>query len=260
MSSELYSLYQSQKGKKLTDPFIEDSFQIMLEQEPSLQPYIRNLEIISNDSEVYGAYSLRTQDVSINKQIIPNTDNAHLIALQILRVELEHARNYKTFCEGKKDIETTVIDTTLRDYAQIEGLKRYKELSPFDLISYTLHKKENYESNPEQRLASIRSWKYFVNFFKNQRTSSNPDDLYTARMMLFEAYRRGYKVNRYGLDAPTYEFLINTRLFDDFYWLKNRVEKEDYSYDTRLTYGLPISQYEYYKGIKEKVKLPEIRR
>ena len=259
MSSELYSLYQASKGKNLKDSFIEDSFDIMLEKEKELKPYIGNLVISDKASDLYGEYSLKNHDVTIYKQNVPETDSSHLLALQILRIELEHARNLKTFWEGKKDIETTVIDCSLRDYAQVEGVHRFPQLTPLDLLSYTYHKKENYEINPEYRLASIRSWKYLVNFFKNLRTSANPKDLYAARVMLYEAYKRGYRDNRYGLDVPTYEFLIKTRLFDDYYWLKSRVEKEDYSFDTRLLYGLPISEYEYNHKIRGKVKLPNRR-
>ena len=44
-------------------------------------------------------------------------------------------------------------------------------------------------------------------------------------------------------------------MFHNHYWLKNRVEKENYSFDTRITYGLPITYKEFDKGISHKTKV-----
>ncbi len=132
---------------------------------------------------------------------------------------------------------------------KIDKIPNLDHLSDFFL---RINTKANYETDPGERLAEIKAWKYMVNLLKNQRTS---DDLLKARTMLYASYIRGYKDNRYYLDPPTYEFLLKTGMFYPFNWLKNRVEKKDYSFETRITYGLPITKEEYDEKVLQKVKL-----
>ena len=108
--------------------------------------------------------------------------------------------------------------------------------------------------DPEERLSEIKAWKYLVNLLKNQRTTP---DLLTARSNLYYAYVRGYKDNGYYIDAPTYQYLLKMGMYHQYYLFKRRVEEEkDYSFETRLTYGLPLnSSTEYDKKILEKVRL-----
>ena len=66
---------------------------------------------------------------------------------------------------------------------------------------------------------------------------------------------RGYQENDYYREIPTYQFLLNTRMFYELYWLEKQVKEKDYCLNTRLTYGLPITEEEYDKLIPQKVKL-----
>ena len=129
----------------------------------------------------------------------------------------------------------------------------YYDKDDFYILMGRLKKASNYLIDPGERLADIRAWKYIVNLLKNQRTS---DDLLVARSMLYYSYIRGYQHNRYYLDAPTYLYLIKMGMYHQYYLFKKRVEEQkNYSFETRLTYGLPLTEKEYDKSILRKVRL-----
>ena len=137
--------------------------------------------------------------------------------------------------------------------------KKSADNSPNYLSMYRLHQiylyydtKLCYETDPGERIADIKACKYIVNLLKNQ---NNTDELLIARGMLYYAYTRGYKDNGYYLDPPTYDFLLKTGMYREHYWLKNRVNAKDYCFDTRITYGLPVTYTEYKRGISEKTKV-----
>ena len=111
---------------------------------------------------------------------------------------------------------------------------------------------QNYETNPGERLAEIRAWKFLVQLLKNQRIST---DLLISRTCLYYSYIRGYHDNRYYLECPTYQFLMNTKMFYEYYWLNQKIKNKDYCFETRLMYGLPITEKEYQEKILQKVKL-----
>ena len=117
--------------------------------------------------------------------------------------------------------------------------------------------KANKKISPDERIAEIQAWKYVVNLIKNKRRT---DDLLYARSMLYYAYTDGYNNNGYYLESPTLEFLIRTDLVDEYCYIKRRMERENYTFDTRLTTGLPVTQEEYDKGILQKVRLQKRKR
>ena len=253
--STLYKLYKEQKRKELSNQFIEDAFQEMIQKEQDLLPYITGFEICEKEGNLLGGYSNYQRRIEIHKKTIESQIskvNTNLLALEVIRHEMEHARNLKILEEDKKDIESLVIKYSLKDYAIEKGLDFPSFYTPFELWMLPYRIKESYEVNPGERLAEIKANKYLVNLLKNERRS---EDLLHARSMLYYSFIRGYKDNRYYLDAPTYQFLLKTDMLHELKWLINRVNKNDYSFETRITYGLPITCKEYQTDVLQKVKL-----
>ena len=252
MATPLYELYM--ENNPLDESFFEDSLIYMLDKEPELKDYIRDLLFTEEETKAYGEYSKDERRIYIHlDNFTEEAKKNKMIPLMVIRHELEHARNLKTLLTGGKDIETTVIDFASRDYLRKHGIYRFPEIDQFDELSYLYKKRENYKFNPEERLANIRAWKFLVNLLKNQRDT---EDILTARLNLLKAYSRGYKQNEYYIEPPTYKFLVETNLFRDLYLLAHRVDDRYYSFDTRLTYGLPLKDYEFKKKIYIKAKIP----
>ena len=253
MASDLYNIYLSYKNKNIDDYFITQSFDIFLKKEPQILPYIKDLIITENNDNNLGSYSNENKIITINKNNINKHDInwKNILGLQTLRHEIEHAKNLQKLEQRRNDIESRAIFYSLRSYAILNNLDT-TQMSHIDLLLLIFNTKINYDINPGERIADIKSWKYIVNLLKNQRKTQ---DLLLARKMLYYSYIRGYKDNRYYLDCPTYKFLLNTNQLEELKYLKNRVDKTNYSLNTRLLYGLPISYKEHDKDTLKKVKL-----
>lgn len=252
MSDKVYELY---KENELDKKFIEDAFSIMLDKDKELVPYISDFRVIDDINYPLGSYSNEDRWIKINKGLIEALPiESKILALKTIRKELEHARSLKSLYDGRRDIESLINYYSLRGYAIKNGMDiNIERLNPTFL---EIDSRINIETNPAERLAEIKAWKYMVNLLKNQRTT---DDLLCARTMLYYSYTRGYNDNRYYLDAPTMTFLLKSGMFFQYNLLKNRIDKKDYSFDTRLTYGLPLTYPEYDKDILKKVKLKKKR-
>ena len=259
MGKSIYELYQESDRKTVKDSYLMDVFDALIEE--GLLPYVEDLQISNEESDSFGKYSYDSRIITINKKTIEDNLRetpfpASLQAIETIKNGIEHARNYKTLEDGREDIESTVISHALKDFAIEKGLvapSARDVMEPF-YLRYKI--RENIETNPGDRMAQIRAWKYMVNLLKNQRRSS---ELLNARAMLYHSYNRGYKDNRYYLEAPTLRFLMDTRMLEEYYHLKRRIEREDYSFDTRLLCGLPISKEEHEKKILQKVRLQKKR-
>jgi len=254
MSDQVYTLLKENENKRLKKDFIYDSFDEMIAKEPELIPYIKDFRIIEAPGKALGSYSHEERTISINKRLIERQllVNKHMIAQEVIRHEMEHARNYKTLHEGKDDIESLVISCALRSIAMKKGLDRYPNLDHLNPDFLLMETKMNYTTDPGERLAEIKAWKYMVNLLKNQRRTK---DLLDARTMLYYSYIRGYRDNRYFLDSPTFDFLMSTGMFHNAKWLKKRIDQKNYSFETRITYGLPVTYEELDQKVLEKVKL-----
>ena len=253
MADKIYSLYQNNKYCTLNKNYIYDIFDEMIASESDLMPYVNDFLVVNDMGVALGAYSNEDRYIRVNKSLLEKQNyNPQLLTIEVIRHELEHARNLKTLYEGKDDIESTVIYYSLRYFAMNHGLDYYPNLDQLNEFFLAMDTKVNYNVDPGERLAEIKAWKYIVNLLKNQRDSF---DLLTARSMLYYSYIRGYTDNNYYLDSPTYEFLLKTGMFHDHYHLKNRVNNKDYCFDTRITYGLPITYPEYNEKVLKKVKL-----
>ena len=253
MSNKVYSLYQNNKYSNLDNNYIYNIFDEMIAKEPELMPYVNDFIITEEPGMALGVYSNEDRHIKINKELIEKQEcNSQLLTIEVIRHELEHARNLKTLYEGRDDIESTIVGYSLRHFAMAHNIDKNPNLDNLDELFIAINTRLNYEIDPGERLAEIKAWKYIVNLLKNQRTSM---DLLIARSMLYYSYIRGYNDNGYYLYSPTYEFLLKTGMLHDHYWLKNRVNKNDYCFNTRITYGLPITYPEYEKKVLSKVKL-----
>jgi len=259
MEKKLYTTYLNNREEKLKDNYLLDIYQLILEED--LKDYVKDFRIEEQESNTLGTYSNDKKIMTINKKAIQNHQAIKgippsLQAIEVIKHELEHARNLKTLDEGRSNIESTIINYSLKDYVIWKERTNFNQPMDMDIFLLMMRIKDNYQSNPGERLAEIRGWKYLVNMLKNQRTSN---DLLLARTMLYYSYIRGYNHTKYYLECPTMSFLLHTKMLEDFYLLKKRIDIEDYSFDTRLTYGLPITEEEYNKKILQKVKLQKRR-
>lgn len=252
MKIKLYDWYMWHKEEKPTKDYLNQSFEFMLNKEKDLSSYISDFQIVEEEGVFLGTYSNETKVICINQRELEKLPSSSLYALQCIRHEMEHARNLQILENRHQDIETQVINYALKDYVLRHHLDWHPNLDNLDPFYLRYNIINNYETNPGERLAEIRSWKYIVNLLKNQRTSI---DLLLARKALYYSYIRGYENNRYYLESPTYQFLLNTQMFHEYYWLDKRVKRKDYNFETRITYGLPITEKEYNEKVLQKVKL-----
>ena len=256
MVTKIYDHYMKNNDKDIDNNFLNKSFQLMIENEKELAPYINDFKLLSNDLDALGTYSIEDREITIDVDKINNHNasiitNKALIGIEVIRHEMEHARNLKRLLEGRDDIESFVVKCALKDYAIRHNLDYSYDydLGETSLLSMRIH--DNYDTNPGERIAEIKAWKYLVNLLKNR---PHTNDLLTARSMLFYSYIRGYEKDNY-LDAPTLSFLLETEMFHDLLFLKRKNDKKKYSLDTRLLCGLPITQNEYDNEILQKVRL-----
>ena len=255
MDESLYNLYLAYRAKLIDDDFINRVFDLMIQREPCLLPYINDFDISEDKSNNRGTYSPREKKITIYKTMI-NGDKHHkhaIAGIETIRHEMEHARNVRKLEERREDIESIVLRPPAMLYSQISDLySKGGDDTQIDLLSLLCLKQINYDYDPDERIAEIKAWKYLVNLLKNQRVS---EDILFARANLHNSYIRGYKDNGYYLDCPTYTYLINTGNIKDLRLVRNAVDRKDYSLDTRLLYGLPITYQEYEQGILDKVLL-----
>ncbi len=252
---ELYELYLKYRGKNIDDDFLNKAFDLTMRKEKCLLPYIADFKITENTKDKrFGTYSHNSRLLTVNKGKINDfpVEQKNIFGIQILRHELEHARNIRTLEEQRQDIESRIIQYSLKVYSLLSGKEDLSKTDNIDLLLLIANKSLNYDIDPEERLADIKAWRYMVNFLKNQRNSK---DILLARTYLYYAYIRGYKDNRYYLDCPTYMYLLNTHQLEDLKRLKNTVDTKDYSLGTRLIYGLPITYEEHKEGVLDKVLL-----
>lgn len=259
MNSSLYSLFISYQNKEFDDAFINEAFELMMREE-NLHDYINDFIITEDSSSNLGTYSTEERKICFNKSSVlknETIENKNLLALQVLRHEIEHARNLKRLYEQKNDIETKVIRYSLYQYAIKNNLYDSYHQSEFNYANSIIYQKELYSIDPGERIAEIKAWKYLVNLLKNQRRTK---DLYIARVLLYFAYIRGYKTNKYYFEAPTYEYLLTLGLYHEYYFLKKQFNSMNYNLDTRLLCGLPISEKEYDEKTLKKARLKKIYR
>ena len=278
MNKELYKLFMDYQRRELDKQFIDEAYAMMIEDDPSLKPFIKKMDVSDDDNKDLGTYSGDDKEIIVYKRMImekPNQviENKKLQALRVLRHEIEHARSFQKLSKRRNDIETEIIDYSLKDYPYMDWLESLPQKDREEVLYRWFTKKRNYLIDPEERLVDIRALKYLVNMLKSQKQTP---DLLMARKALYFAYTRGYRKNGYYIDPPTYQFLLKMGLFREYYLLKKKVEnipddyvqetdkkqdeKEKYAFETRLLYGLPLREQEFEQGILGKVRLVKVRK
>ena len=240
----------------LDEAYISKAFDMMMDKEKGLEDYARAVRVVSEESDCLADYDCDTGliHVYLNKILEDKsiTRNKKILTFEALRHEMEHARNIARLYQCRSDIESVVLRASLKKYAIEKGIDVSRTLDKIDPQYYSFKKKENYDVDPDERLAEIMGWKYIVNLLKNQRSSY---DLRSARVMLYLSYIKGYNHNRYYLEAPTYQYLLNTGLYHQLYLLRKRVAEQDYCLETRLRCGLPIRPVEFSSDVKKLTKV-----
>ena len=244
MFKELNRLLNDTKDFELNERFLNSIIDIMMSNESELSDFISRIDF-KNDLDGLGVYDCDLKIIGINyegllKLPIEN-EIKKVVAIQVLRHEMEHARNLKRLYDGRCDIESMVIKYSLVGYIKKVGLNVGLFIDENDAGFLSMRNSHNYDINPGERIADIKSYKFVVNMLKNKRNSK---ELMLMRSMLYNFYIRGYKDNRYYLDAPTYTYLLNMGMFQDYNILKQTVDLTDYSLDTRALCGLPITYQE----------------
>ena len=261
MNKELYRLLEDYKCSEVDSDFIDKSFDIMLDAEDTLRDKFVDHMAFNEKINSIATYCYENKEITVNRAkvksdaVISDHYNDKLYALHILRHEFEHARAIKRLYEFRSDIESTVIDYSLREHCIYHGI--LNPIIPEVEYYVSSDKKKSYLCEPDERIADIKSWKFVVNLIKNQRKTK---DLLYARSMLYYSYIRGYEDNRYYLDPPTYTYLLMNRMFNNYKYLKKRVDSNDYSLDTRILCGLPITYQEYDRVLLRKLGLQRSKR
>ncbi len=256
MEESLYNIYLAYREKLIDDDFINKVYELMIQKEPYLLPYINDFKISEDKNETRGTYSPKDKVITIYKGSINGIvhDQKGITGIETIKHEMEHAKNARKLDERRTDIESRVLQYSAYLYSKISDLmaRETNKNESIDLLSLLCTRTINYDYDPDERLAEIRAWRYVINLLKNQR---NSEDLLFARLNLRNNYVRGYKDNGYYLECPTYTYLLNTGQIRELKQLKNAVESKNYSFENRVLYGLPLTYKEYDKGILDKVLL-----
>ena len=113
MNSRLYQLFMAYQGRELDDSFINAAFEIMMEDESTLIDFISDFKVVDDNEPRFGVYNQDDKVIQINRKNIAATltsyaPNKKILALQIIRKMMEHARNTQRLHECRSDIESTV--------------------------------------------------------------------------------------------------------------------------------------------------------
>ena len=246
MNKELFRLLEGYKNSEVDKDFLIQSFDIMMDEEDGLRDEFVDYMKVDDKLKSIGAYTFEDKRISVNLENVKKCAakrtyyNDKLYALYVLRHELEHARSIKRLYEFRDDIESLVTNYSLRSHFIIHNI--YGAIIPEDDYYVSSEAKRAYIFNPDERMADIKAWRFVNNLIKNQRGSQ---DLMYARSMLYFSYLRGYEANDGFLDPPTYSYLLMQHMFNNYKYLKRRVESKNYSFATRALCGLPITYHEY---------------
>ena len=256
MKEELNQLLDANKNMGPQSKFLERAFDIMMNDDPSLIPYVLDFQIHYFYETAIGSYNNEQRILSINimnlygKCFEPRIRDRKILALQVLKHELEHARQLQMLHDSRQDIETQIVHASLRGFALKNGLVEKKENSNNDIESIKYLKNDNYYLDPCERLAEIKAWKFVAQLLRGNHHS---EELKVVKESLDSVYEDGYRQT--DNMCPTYQFLYNLQLFEDLDTIKKLANQRKYNYQSRLLYGLPISDEEkkvYQKKIKEK--------
>lgn len=245
---------------EFNESFLNEVFELLLKEDEDLKRFISDFRFDNNITSL-GVYNNRDKRILVNPNRIEALANSissspKTQALSTIKHEMEHASNLRRLYEGGNDIESLIIRYSLVDYMVSNNIK-YGLFVKDDAAYLSFKRNENYKFDPGERIADIKAERYVVNLLKNQRRSR---ELLVAKSKLYCAYDRGYIDNGVYLDAPTYTFLLNMGMLREFYLLKKRVDQKQYSFDTRVLLGLPLTYDEKDDKLLRRLKLQKVRR
>ena len=146
MNSELYRLLMEYDG--LDDDFINRAFEIIMKEEKGLEPFVLDFDIKVEDNPRLGSYNNETRQILVNPENIkefPDVSNKKLLALNVLRHEIEHARSLQRLYEFRSDIESTVVKYSLMEYAIDHRMAPITSFDQIDAFGMAYRKIENYQ-------------------------------------------------------------------------------------------------------------------
>ena len=235
MKKELNELLAKWEENGPQRQFIRDAYEILLSNERDLIPYINDFQIIFFYEPRLGSFNNKKRILSINysslsdKWIEANVKNRKVLAIIVLKHELEHVRQLKNLYEGKQDLESLITSSSLKDFAlESHLLKEYHPREYLWDLQYL--KKENYEIDPCERLADIRSWTFIQHILEKEARPEYPLSI----KRLDTLYQKGYQNSH----SPTYQFFENLGLLEELDHIKEEEEKV-YDDSARTLYGLP---------------------
>lgn len=276
----------SQQGKVVDQNYMDKLVEIVVREE-GLDNYVRRTKIvtdeiqkrnISSDRITLAVYSSLYKRISlyannINKilecyeQYLPLFTPVeqlffrNIMISQIILHELEHANQERMIEEDyqKESLETTILRLSDKIVRPRHIEKLLESGYPSHLITIYIkakerHYKENYMTDPHERLAEIKSQQQILDMLEliKDITPNLVDYEGTSKI---ERLLRGYIEYDYDMiSVPTFEYLQNPLAFEElsrFHCYQNnyddslKVAKKHYSLEERLTYGLSIDQKEY---------------
>ena len=244
-------IFDYTKQRKFIDRNFLDKFIEIVVNHKKLDNYVGTIIISDeiNNRNVLASYNYLLKCIKVNYysvvEYLENFENRYcyfsdienlflknLEIVQLLLHELEHANQFNK-CDNCNTYESKI-------------LRESKAFSNSDLY------RSAYNFVPEERLANIISYKEVINILKYIR------DL-VPNLLNFENYKlldyaiSDYLINDSNIMAPTiYYFLIGNMndslkrlgLINSDGIIKGNIENE-INFEKRLTYGLPISFYEF---------------
>lgn len=248
MEEEFKQLFIKHQDRGPNRDFICHAFDLLLKENPSLEDYISDFQVHYYFEHNIGSYNLKTRVLSVNIQnlyeriIDYRVENRKVLAVEVIQHELNHVRQIQKLYEGEEDLEKFILSCSFKSFCLEHGLIHDVEANSNNHIEkLNLLRSDNYDINPSERLAELNAWKYVISLLGK---IGNKNDLETAREMLIRTYQNGYQKGKHLLYPPTYQFLINLELFQEYEELKERVFKNQYDSQTRFTYGFNVTQEE----------------
>ena len=237
MQKKITTLVNENIGKALTEDFILDAFDIMRSEESDLSDQLKMIHVNRCVKGSYGRYYLNKGLIVINIDEILSDESYNdktLLALFVLRHEIEHARTVNKFCSGEDNFENALMLSCLRKGTDEIG--EYIE---------AIGNNNLYFVNPLERVADIRAYIYLAKMYKKI------GDIESENFVLDELSRyclSQYKVYEQDIECPTYRYLLGMQMYKNYSDLWSYLEECELTFDERILYGLPITMNEYNSG------------
>ena len=111
MEESLYNIYLAYREKLIADDFINKVYELMIQKEPYLLPYINDFKISEDKNETRGTYSPKDKVITIYKGSINGIvhDQKGITGIETIKHEMEHAKNARKIDDDLYDLIFSVI-------------------------------------------------------------------------------------------------------------------------------------------------------